>query len=79
MTIDGAVTLIGSANMDCRSFALNFENNILLQDAEITLALRARQLSYLEDSTRISAEQVAGWGWRRQLWNNALAIVGPLL
>jgi len=79
MTIDGEVTLIGSANMDCRSFALNFENNILLHDAEVTLALRARQLSYLEGSTRISAEQVAGWSWRRQLWNNALAIVGPLL
>ena len=79
MTIDGEVTLIGSANMDCRSFALNFENNILLQDAEVTLMMRARQLSYLADSTRITAEQVGEWTWRRQIWNNTLAIVGPLL
>ena len=29
MTVDGEVTLIGSANMDRRSFDLNYENNIL--------------------------------------------------
>ena len=27
--VDGEVTLIGSANMDRRSFDLNYENNIL--------------------------------------------------
>ena len=32
MTVDGEVTLIGSANIDRRSFELNFENNILLVD-----------------------------------------------
>ena len=32
LTVDGEVTLIGSANMDRRSFDLNFENNILLYD-----------------------------------------------
>ncbi len=79
VTIDGEVTLIGSANMDCRSFALNFENNILLVDPATTATLRARQLSYLADSTRITAAAVAGWSWHKRLWNNALAIVGPLL
>jgi cardiolipin synthase len=29
LTLDGEVTLIGSANMDRRSFELNYENNIL--------------------------------------------------
>ncbi len=79
MTIDGDVTLIGSANMDCRSFALNFENNILLCDVGVTAAMRDRQMSYLTDSTRITASAVARWSWPRQLWNNALAIVGPIL
>ena len=32
LTLDGEVTLIGSANMDRRSFDLNYENNILLCD-----------------------------------------------
>ena len=79
MTIDGEITLIGSANMDCRSFALNFENNILLVDAGTTAAMHSRQMAYLSDSTRITAEDVARWSWRRQAWNNAFAIFGPLL
>ena len=32
LTIDGEITLIGSANIDRRSFELNFENNILFVD-----------------------------------------------
>ncbi len=79
VTVDGQVSLIGSANMDCRSFALNFENNILLSDLEVTAALRARQLGYLPDSTLITAEAVAAWPRHRQLWNNAMAILGPVL
>ena len=34
MTVDGEITLIGSANIDRRSFELNFENNILLVDRD---------------------------------------------
>ena len=36
MTVDDDVTLIGSANMDRRSFDLNYENNILLWDEALT-------------------------------------------
>ena len=63
VTMDGEVTLIGSANMDCRSFALNFENNILLCDAEITAAMRARQMDYLLNSNQITAKHVESWPW----------------
>jgi cardiolipin synthase A/B len=79
VTVDGAVSLIGSANMDCRSFALNFESNILFSDAEVTTALRARQIGYLADSTLVTSQAVAAWPWHRQLWNNAMAILGPVL
>lgn len=79
VTMDGEMTLIGSANMDCRSFALNFENNILLSDANLTAQMRARQMAYLQDSTRITSEMVRSWPWYRRLWNNAVAVVGPVL
>lgn len=79
LTLDGEITLIGSANMDRRSFDLNFENNILLHDHATTMAMRERQQSYLADSREITAHDVAGWGVGRRLWNNALAIVGPVL
>ena len=79
MTVDGEVTLIGSANMDRRSFDLNYENNILLCDAAVTADMRERQQSYLAKCRQITAEEVAAWSWGRRLWNNAVAIVGPLI
>jgi cardiolipin synthase A/B len=79
MTIDGHITLIGSANMDRRSFDLNFENNVLLYDAAFTATIRARQQSYLDASREVTTEQVDAWPAWRVLANNALATVGPVL
>src|SRR5690606_20304808 len=50
LAVDGEIMLIGSANMDRRSLELNYENNILVYDRELTEALRERQRSYLERS-----------------------------
>ena len=79
VTVDGDVTLIGSANMDRRSFDLNYENNILLCDGPTTQAMRARQQEYLAQCRQVTAQEVARWRWTRRLWNNTLAIVGPVL
>ncbi|AXI47664.1 cardiolipin synthase [Sulfitobacter sp. SK012] len=79
ITLDGEITLIGSANMDRRSFDLNYENNILLYDPAMTEDMRARQSQYLEDSRRVTLEEVQGWSWRKRILNNALAILGPVL
>ena len=78
-TMDGEVTLIGSANMDRRSFELNYENNILLFDGGATAAMRQRQQEYLDRSTTVTSETVSAWPMRRRLWNNAVAMLGPLL
>ena len=79
LTLDGEVTLIGSANMDRRSFELNYENNILFHDSTLTGAMRARQQEYIARSNRISKEAVAAWPISRQLWNNLIATLGPIL
>ena len=79
LTLDGEVTLIGSANMDRRSFDLNYENNILLHDPASTADVRRRQQRYIAQSVPVTAEAVAGWSRRRQLWNNAVAMLGPVL
>ncbi|HVJ82216.1 MAG TPA: phospholipase D-like domain-containing protein, partial [Planctomycetia bacterium] len=79
LTLDGEVTLIGSANMDRRSFDLNFENNILLYDPAATAAVRRRQDEYLARSQPVSLEAVAHWTAARRLWNNAIATLGPVL
>ena len=79
LTLDEELTLIGSANMDRRSFELNYENNILLSDRAITAVMRERQDSYIERSEEITAAMVATWPWHRRLWNNAIAMLGPVL
>ncbi len=79
LTIDGEVTLIGSANMDRRSFELNFENNILFHDRALTATVRACQEDYLRRSARVTAETVAQWSVARRLWDNTVAMLGPVL
>jgi cardiolipin synthase len=79
LTLDGEVTLIGSANMDRRSFDLNYENNILFYDPALTADVRERQQHYIGHARPVSSGEVAGWSRRRRLWNNAVAMVGPLL
>ncbi|MCP5458302.1 MAG: cardiolipin synthase [Gammaproteobacteria bacterium] len=79
LTLDGEMALIGSANMDRRSFELNYENNILLYDRTLTTALRERQHDYMASSEPVGRRQVAHWPMRRRLWNNAVAMLGPVL
>jgi len=79
LTLDGEVTLIGSANMDRRSFELNYENNILFYDPALTAEMRRRQDAYLAQSHPVTAEMVALWPMTRRLWNNTIAMLGPVL
>ena len=61
LTLDGEVTLIGSANMDRRSFELNYENNILFYDAKLTADVRERQQEYISRSNAVTRQMVASW------------------
>ncbi len=58
MAVDGELALIGSANMDRRSFDLNYENNILLHDPALTSTMRARQDAYIADSRPVTLATV---------------------
>jgi len=79
LTLDGEITLIGSANMDRRSFELNYENNILFHDPALTGAVRQRQQDYIARSVPVRKEAVAAWPMSRRLWNNLIATLGPVL
>ncbi len=79
LTLDGEVTLIGSANMDRRSFDLNYENNILLYDPTLTAEMRRRQDAYLACSHPVTSAMVAQWPMTRRFWNNTIAMLGPVL
>jgi len=79
LTIDGAITLIGSTNMDLRSFDLNYENDILLRDDTLTQAIRTRQANYIAHSNPVTITDVASWPAWRRIWNNIIATLGPIL
>lgn len=78
-TIDGEITLIGSANMDRRSFDLNYENNILLYDQKLTDEMLRLQAHYISQSKLVTSDRVATWSMLHRLWNNTIAILGPVL
>ena len=79
LTIDGRITLVGSANMDRRSLELNFENNLLVLDRGVTKTIRDRQLGYLSESTAIEAKTVDHWPFRARLVDNTIGMASPVL
>lgn len=79
LTLDGKVTLVGSSNLDLRSFDLNYENNILLQDKGVTRAVCDRQADYVVRSAPVTLDLVTAWPRYRRIWNNVIATIGPVL
>jgi cardiolipin synthase len=79
VTIDGAVGVIGSANFDTRSFALNFEVTLFIYDAELACQLRDLQVSYLRDSTEVLLEEWRERPFLQQALDNTARLLGPIL
>lgn len=79
MTVDGQLAMIGSANLDRRSFELNYELNMFLADPITVAALDIRLRSYLDRSRKVDIDEVRGWPWYQRLRNNILALASPLL
>jgi len=65
--------------MDRRSFELNYENNILFYDRSLTADMVERQESYIAKSKPITRDMVERWPLHRRLWNNTIAMLGPVL
>lgn len=79
MVADDSAGIIGSANLDRRSFELNFENNILFADATLARDLAARQREWLGQCLAITPAIAARTPLPKRLWRNTLAMMSPLL
>lgn len=79
LTIDGEISLIGSTNLDLRSFDLNYENNIVFSDTALTADIIERQYQYIADSDEVQLKQVKDWPLPYRIWNNIVATMGPIL
>ncbi|MEE9592656.1 MAG: cardiolipin synthase, partial [Thermoplasmata archaeon] len=59
MVVDGKVGSVGSANMDMRSFRLNFETNVIVYDETFGSQMRDAFLADLAVSSELTAEEYA--------------------
>ena len=78
-TVDGRVAMLGSGNLDRRSFELNYEMNLIVVSEEATGEINARQHSYIARSRQLSLAEVEAWPSWRRIRNNILALATPLL
>lgn len=79
VTIDRRLGIVGSSNVDLRSFQLNEEVSLLLLDAASIAELEAVQRRYIAGSDPLD---LAAWRRRplaRKLVENLARLVGPLL
>ena len=79
ITIDGAVALFGTANLDIRSLSLNFELMLAIYDTTFAAELLALQLGYERDSFPVVLKE-----WRKRpvsarLLEGIASMAAPLL
>jgi len=79
ISIDGDLCLIGSSNMDIRSFQLNAEISLLLYDAKLTSLLHAEQERYFAGSELLTLEVWRSRARIRRLLENLARLFSPLL
>jgi len=79
MTVDGSTAMIGSANLDMRSFWLNYELALFAYDASFSKELRHLQMEYLEKSHKVDAKAWASRGGWAKMEEGLARLFGPLL
>jgi cardiolipin synthase len=77
-TIDDDVAVIGSSNMDMRSFSLNLEISVMVRGRSFVDALRGVQQSYKEDSFEITLEEWLERPTRSQVLDNVARLTAAL-
>ena len=79
ITVDRDFALVSTANLDRRSFEINFELSTLVYDSDFASQLRLLQMRYLEDCQRVDAAKWSARRWPRRLAENAAGLVSALL
>jgi cardiolipin synthase len=79
LSVDGEVALIGSSNVDIRSFVLNAEVSLVAYSGDLVARLRAEQERYFAASVQLSP---AAWARRSpvvKFGENLARLLSPLL
>ena len=78
LSIDDEVAVIGSSNMDMRSFGLNFEASMLVRGREFVDQLRAVEQSYRDNSRLLTLEEWLKQPIRSRIFDNVARLTSAL-
>lgn len=76
---DSRLSIIGTANMDYRSFELNFEVNAIIYDVTVSKELRDIFFEDLKDAKKIIKEEWLSRPWNVQLPEKIARLFSPVL
>lgn len=79
LTMDREFAILGSANLDARSFTLNYELALLVYDSDVASQLHYLQAEYVELAERVTASAWSRRGPVRVLGDNVARLITPLL
>lgn len=79
LAIDDQLSTIGTANLDYRSFDLNFEVNALIYNAEITQELRQQFEEDISDAEEIDIIKWLQRNKAKMLFEKIASLISPLL
>lgn len=79
VSVDGEVASLGSANLDMRSFQLNFEVNAMLYDKELVENIDTAFTFDLSQSVRVSATDFAQRPLTVKISQSAARLLSPIL
>ncbi len=79
MLVDGTRTILGSANLDQRSFHRNFEINGIVTDARFGVQVRRMLSKDLRAARRITLDVHEGRGWVTRILERGIGLFGRFL
>ena len=80
ITVDRDFAMVTTANLDRRSFEINFELSTLVYDSDFASELRLLQKRYLEDCRKVDPRDGGrARRWPRRLVENVAGLFSPLL
>ena len=77
--MDDSLALIGTSNLDIRSFALNAELMLMIYDSGVAARLTAEQKGYFANSRLLTLPAWQKRSFGRKLAENLARLLSPLL
>ncbi|MDQ1570710.1 MAG: cardiolipin synthase [Actinomycetota bacterium] len=77
-TVDDQVAVIGSSNMDMRSFSLNFEISVMVRGRRFVNQMRELEQSYRENSRELTLEEWLVRPWPSRVLDNVARLTAAV-